>query len=144
MLQSKSLAIPEDIGQVIVISDLHALTAPLAIIDDIVSDLPGQSQVIAAGDYFVNGLHPKETLDWVRHRAGEFAILGNHDEGALGAFMRRDAKGKSTNPSARSTAPTFPSSSKRVVFTQPCSASRTTASRRYGHCRRSTIRAWSA
>ena len=103
MPQIKSVVLPDDIDRIIVVCDLHGLTAPLKVIDDILSDLSEKVQVIAAGDYFVNGLHPKETLEWVQRTAGEFAIRGNHDvasapEGDFpsyteeGAFNRFDNK----------------------------------------------------
>lgn len=79
MPQTESLAVPDDIDRIIVVSDLHGLTAPLEVIDDIVNGFREEVQVIAAGDYSVNGLRPKETLEWVRRAVGEFAILGNHD-----------------------------------------------------------------
>lgn len=105
MLQSKSFSLPDDVERLIVVSDLHGLTAPLEVIDDTVSGLSEKVVVIAAGDYFVNGLRPKETLEWVRRTAGEFALAGNHDVGALqaptgdfpvyteeGSFNRLDAE----------------------------------------------------
>lgn len=85
MLKTESYTIPDDIERIIVVSDPHALIRPLKAVDEILDMLREKFLVVAAGDYFVNGLQPCETLDWVRCRCGKFAILGNHDQGGIAA-----------------------------------------------------------
>jgi predicted phosphodiesterase len=85
MVKTKHLKVPETVERLIIVSDLHGLVEPLEAMDRILSDIQEEFQLVASGDYFVNGAYPVEVLDWVRSKAGEFAILGNHDEGAFGA-----------------------------------------------------------
>ena len=64
-------------------SDLHSFVEPLEVIDGMIASWPGYVQVLVAGDILSGGVSPVETLEWVRTHAGEFAVLGNHDEGSL-------------------------------------------------------------
>lgn len=83
MLKTKMYALGDDSERLIAVSDLHALIRPLDAIDGILDGLKEKFQVIAAGDYLVNGLQLRETLDWVRRRCGKLAIHGNHDRGGI-------------------------------------------------------------
>ncbi len=84
-IRVKTLTVDDSIEKLIVVSDLHGFMEPLSVLDKILDRSEESMQVIAAGDYFVNGPYPSEVLDWTRGRAGNFAILGNHDEGTLTA-----------------------------------------------------------
>jgi len=82
-IKTAKLGIADDIEELVFVSDVHGLVEPLDAIDGILAGRSAKVKVVAAGDYFVNGLHPAEALEWVRARAADCAILGNHDEGAL-------------------------------------------------------------
>jgi len=79
----KSITIPEAVEKLIVVSDIHSLIQPLDALDRQLEHVREDYQVVTAGDYFLNGTHPVETLAWVRENAGEYAVLGNHDHGTL-------------------------------------------------------------
>ena len=103
-LKIAQMNVGADIEKLIVVSDLHGTLPALSALDQILGDMTEKVQVIADGDYVINGPHPVEVIDWVRTNAGEFAVLGNHDEWVLkaeegefppytedGAFNRMDA-----------------------------------------------------
>lgn len=83
MPKTRSIVVEDNVERLIVVSDIHGLTEPLKVIDDILNGVPDKLQVVAAGDYFVIGDSPAEVLEWVRKNAGEYAVRGNHDDGAL-------------------------------------------------------------
>lgn len=83
MVSTESIEVSENVEKLIIVSDLHGLVEPLETMDDILGQISENVQVVAAGDYFVNGPCPAEVLDWVRANAGDYAILGNHDEAAI-------------------------------------------------------------
>jgi len=82
-MEAKSLCLEQSVDRLVVVSDLHAFLGPLCKIDEWRAKLPGRSQVIVNGDLFSTGTEPLETLQWVRARAGEFVVMGNHDEEVL-------------------------------------------------------------
>jgi len=82
-MRTKKLVVDNSIESLVVMSDLHAYTEPLIEIDKFLAALPCPFQLIANGDFFMGGLRPAETFDWVCERAGDFITLGNHDEGTL-------------------------------------------------------------
>lgn len=73
----------DDIERLLIVSDLHGFSEPLKALDRIFAAGDDKAQVVAAGDYVVNGARPAQTVDWVRQTAGEFAVSGNHDQVAL-------------------------------------------------------------
>ena len=79
-MRTANVDIDDGIDRLLIVSDLHGYLGPLDMIDRAVADADGSVRIIASGDYFAGGCHPVETLDWVRSRAGECAVLGNHDE----------------------------------------------------------------
>ncbi len=90
-IKVKSLQINENIDKLIIVSDLHGFMEPLSVLDNILDQSEENIQIIAGGDYFVNGPYPSEVLDWVCAKAGEFAVLGNHDEGTITASESTDS-----------------------------------------------------
>lgn len=70
-------------ARLIVVSDLHAFIQPLESLDALLSCADDGVRVVAAGDMLTGGPDPAAVLAWVRRRAGELAIVGNHDEGVL-------------------------------------------------------------
>ena len=82
-MQTRALQISDDVERLLIVSDLHGFVEPLKELDRLFALYEGKSQVVAAGDYVVNGGRPAEVVDWVRRHAGEFAVTGNHDQEAL-------------------------------------------------------------
>jgi predicted phosphodiesterase len=82
-MEAKSLCLDHAVDRLVVVSDLHAFLGPLHKIDEWRAGLSGRSQLIVNGDLFSTGTEPLETLRWVRERAGEFVVAGNHDEEVL-------------------------------------------------------------
>jgi protein phosphatase len=82
-VQTRALQISDDVERLLIVSDLHGFVEPLKELDRLFALYEGKSQVVAAGDYVVNGGRPAEVVDWVRRHAGEFAVTGNHDQEAL-------------------------------------------------------------
>ena len=82
-MRTRSMQVDEEVGRLVVVSDLHGFTEPLGMLDGIIAAYPERVQVVAAGDYVASGLEPAETVEWVRRNAGQFAVIGNHDEGAI-------------------------------------------------------------
>ena len=82
-MKTKCLEVNGDIDSLLVVSDLHSFIEPLEVIDAMIASWPGSVQVVVAGDILSGGASPVETLEWVRTHAGEFAVLGNHDEASL-------------------------------------------------------------
>jgi predicted phosphodiesterase len=79
------LSVDESVEHLVVVGDLHSNLAPLEAVDRYVELLPGPVQFFVNGDVFPLGGQPTETLDWAISRAGRGMVLGNHDEGVLGA-----------------------------------------------------------
>lgn len=84
-MRTKQLEVGSDVEKLIIVSDLHGALPVLPALDRILGDMTEKVQVIADGDYVVNGPNPVEVIDWVRANCGEFAALGNHDDGATQA-----------------------------------------------------------
>jgi len=82
-MESRRVEVKDDVDRLLVVSDLHSFIEPLEVIDGFIDSWPGSVQVVVAGDILGGGASPAETLEWVRTHAGEFAVLGNHDEGSL-------------------------------------------------------------
>ncbi len=82
-METKRVEVNGDVDSLLVISDLHSFIEPLDVLDETIASWPGAVQVVVAGDIISGGATPAETLEWVRTHAGEFAVLGNHDEGTL-------------------------------------------------------------
>jgi len=82
-MEVKTLAADDAVERLLFMSDLHGLLEPLDAFDELRAGYAEPSQVIVGGDLFVVGVKPAETVDWVRENAGQFAVLGNHDIGAL-------------------------------------------------------------
>ena len=82
-MRSKRAEVSGDVDALLVMSDLHSFIEPLEAIDGIIASRPGRVQVVVAGDILSGGASPAETAEWVRTHAGEFAVLGNHDEVSL-------------------------------------------------------------
>lgn len=87
----KTISVSDEVHQLIIVSDLHGFAEALAVIDDRLASCTAPFQVIAAGDYVATGLRPVETLEWIRDRAGELAVLGNHDIRCIEADAAPDA-----------------------------------------------------
>jgi putative phosphoesterase len=98
-MKAKSLCIDPAVEQLVVVSDLHAFVAPLDEIDKWRAGLSVPSQVIVNGDLFSMGIESLRTLKWVRDCAGEYVVMGNHDEEVLqrteGDFPLYDTAGVS-------------------------------------------------
>lgn len=82
-MKTRRIEISNRIERLFVISDVHSFIEPLQALDGIFAAHKESFQVVAAGDLFFGGLDPVETLEWIRGRAGEFAVMGNHDETTL-------------------------------------------------------------
>ena len=82
-METRRVEVNGDVDSLLVMSDLHSVIEPLEVLDGIIASWPGSVQVVAAGDILSGGTSPAETLEWVRTHAGEFAVLGNHDEVSL-------------------------------------------------------------
>ena len=104
-MRTRSLRVSDDVERLLVVGDLHGYVEPLKTLDRVFGAYPDRVQVVAAGDYVVSGAKPAEAVEWVRRNAGEFAVTGNHDQGALagadgkhppftepGAFLRLSAE----------------------------------------------------
>jgi len=77
------MQVEDDVERLLMVSDLHGFVEPLKVLDGIFAACPNKQQVVAVGDYLVNGGRPAETVEWVWQHAGEFAVTGNHDQAAL-------------------------------------------------------------
>jgi len=77
------LEVDDAVERLLFASDLHAFIEPLEAFDEVRAPFPGPTQVVVGGDLFLGGNTPVETLEWVRAQAGQFAVLGNHDEVVL-------------------------------------------------------------
>ncbi|MCK5578496.1 MAG: metallophosphoesterase family protein [Planctomycetes bacterium] len=82
-MRTKKLKLNDDVDRLLVVSDVHSFLTPLQEFDKCRAKLPGRAQVIVGGDLFLGGSQPVETLEWVQKNAGEFVVLGNHDENVL-------------------------------------------------------------
>lgn len=82
-MQSKRIELKSHVDSLLVMSDLHSFIEPLQVLDGKLASCPRSVQVIVAGDILSGGANPIETVEWVRRHAGEFAVLGNHDEASL-------------------------------------------------------------
>ncbi len=79
-MDHRSLRVDDDCEHLAVVSDLHATAECLPPLDAALSGLPGNTRVVVNGDLFNWGVSPAETVEWVRARAGDFTVRGNHDE----------------------------------------------------------------
>ena len=79
-METRRIEVSETVNTLLVMSDLHSFVEPLEALDEIIDSWPGPAQVVVAGDILSGGASPVETMEWVRTRAGEFAVAGNHDE----------------------------------------------------------------
>jgi predicted phosphodiesterase len=107
MTTIKKMVIDDSVEQLIVVSDLHGFVEPLKIVDRILDRSGARVQVLAAGDYFAIGPYPAETLSWIRVKAGDFAVLGNHEEGVLAASDDNDAPPGVSSPATGVPSPAF-------------------------------------
>ena len=82
-IRTREIDVADDIEQIAVISDIHGFSEPLCEVDKILDAMDPEPLVISAGDLFYGGIHPFECLEWVRRRAGERAVVGNHDVAVL-------------------------------------------------------------
>lgn len=83
MVRTKSIEVDAGIERLMFVSDIHGFIEPLKELDRIVAASPDRVQLVVCGDLVTNGAYPAECVEWVRVRAGEFAVMGNHDEGAV-------------------------------------------------------------
>ncbi len=81
-VERRQLKVPDSVERVLFISDIHSRFEFLKIFEAATA-LDGRTQVVVAGDLLHGGAFPVETMDWVMKHAGEYAILGNHDENVL-------------------------------------------------------------
>ena len=81
--QARCIDVDDRVERLLVVSDLHGFLEPLRALDRVIAEMPGRVQVVAAGDLVMGGPDPAGAVEWARTRAGDFAILGNHDEVAL-------------------------------------------------------------
>lgn len=104
-METRRIEVSETVDTLLVMSDLHSFFEPLEVLDEIIDSWPDSAQVVVAGDILSGGASPVETMEWARTRAGEFAVVGNHDEGSLrggegehppyseaGGFLRLDQR----------------------------------------------------
>lgn len=82
-MRVERINVADGVARLIAVSDLHGFIEPLEALDDIIHAMPERVQVVVVGDIVMGGPDPAEAVEWVRKRAGEFAVLGNHDEVAL-------------------------------------------------------------
>ena len=82
-MRTDRIEVNADVDSLLVVSDLHSFIEPLEALDVALASRPGSAQVVVAGDIIAGGANPAETVEWVRRNAGRFAVLGNHDEGAI-------------------------------------------------------------
>ena len=82
-MQIERIDVDGDVDSLLVVSDLHSFIEPLEALDVELASRPGSAQVVVAGDIISGGANPAETVEWVRRNAGDFAVLGNHDEVAI-------------------------------------------------------------
>jgi predicted phosphodiesterase len=78
-MEAKRIEVDDGIDSLFVAGDHHSFIEPLEAIDGIIASWPGSVQVVVAGDIVGKGASPVETVEWVRTRAGEFAVIGGHD-----------------------------------------------------------------
>ena len=82
-MATKRIELNADVEGLLVLSDIHSFIEPLETIEGMIATWPRPVQVVVAGDILSGGANPVEVMEWVRTHAGEFAVLGNHDEAAL-------------------------------------------------------------
>ena len=82
-MQTKRIDLNADVDSLLIVSDLHSFIEPLQALDVEFASRSGSAQIVVAGDIIAGGANPAEVMDWVRKNAGQFAVLGNHDQGAL-------------------------------------------------------------
>ena len=82
-MQTRRIEVDTDVDSLRVVSDLHSFIEPLRALDVELASRPGSAQVVVAGDIISGGANPAEVVEWVRGNAGDFAVLGNHDQTAL-------------------------------------------------------------
>jgi predicted phosphodiesterase len=81
-VQTKRIDLNTDVDSLLIVSDLHSFIEPLQALDVAFASRSGSARVVVAGDTISGGANPAEVMEWVRKNAGEFAIVGNHDEAA--------------------------------------------------------------
>ena len=79
-MKTRRVSIDADVDRLVVVSDIHGFIEPLAALDEIIGPDSRQMAIIAGGDYCAGGVDPVETVEWVRRRAGERAVRGNHED----------------------------------------------------------------
>jgi predicted phosphodiesterase len=82
-LEVRVLEADDALERMLIVSDLRAYAEPIEAFDKVRAGYEEMTQVVAAGDIFLGGVDPAECVDWVCANAGEFSVLGNHDQGAL-------------------------------------------------------------
>jgi predicted phosphodiesterase len=82
-MQTRSIEVDGGVDALLLVSDLHSFIEPLEALDLKFASRPGSAQIVVAGDLISGGASPAEAVEWARQNAGEFALLGNHDETAL-------------------------------------------------------------
>lgn len=82
-MQTNQVDVNSNITHLLIMSDLHSFAEPLPVLDERIAEHGDRGQAIIAGDSFCAGPDPVETIEWIRSRAGEFVVLGNHDEVTL-------------------------------------------------------------
>lgn len=80
MVRSVRYQLDDSIDRLLIVSDIHGFVRPLEVFDTLHAAMNGRSQIVFNGDMCNPGLWPLEAIQWIRRNAGEFAVLGNHDE----------------------------------------------------------------
>ena len=76
-----TVSIDPSVEKLVFVSDLHAFTEPLEVLDQHIDAMDHRVQVLAVGDLVVGGVQPAEVVHWVRRRVGGLGVRGNHDRG---------------------------------------------------------------
>ena len=83
VVRSVRYQLDDSIDRLLIVSDIHGFTRPLEVFDALHAGMSGRSQIVFNGDMCNPGLWPSKAIQWIRRNAGEFAVLGNHDEDVL-------------------------------------------------------------